>query len=164
MDISKFSCPSCGGKVFRDEEDADGEEIRIFNTDDMDIPLFAPTWDEEDLWQKHPYYNVECDKGHDSVIFEDTKRIVDLDTFNKIMDKVEEEYLYNTKLKQAKYGLRDVFVVAPSPSAKEVVYTSLVKIEAIGEAATLNEFLKNDPKRFKVWNTEITIAGEVKDG
>lgn len=159
MDISKLSCPLCGGGIFSDEEG-----VRLFDTDNMDIPLLAPSWDEEDLWQKHPYYNVECDKGHDSIIFKATKSVVDLDTFHKIMDKAEEEYLYNTKLKQAKYGLHDIFVVAAGPDVKDVVYTSTDKKDAISVASKLNRWLKKDPKRFKVWSTEITIAEEVKDG
>ncbi len=150
MNVSKLLCPRCGKKVFGLDE----EEEKVSDTDEMDIPLFAPSWDEEDLWQQDPYYELKCSSGHISVVFEKSGEIADLKAFHKIMDKKEEEYLYKTILKSGRYSIKSVFIVAPVNGKAICIATD--KSTAFGEAKKLNEWVKRDPKRFTV--SEISIA------
>ena len=145
MKLDKFYCPRCGKKVFGLED-----EKRVFDTDDMGIPLFAPTWDEEELWQQDPYYEVECDNRHKSMVFEESEIIVNLKIFNKIIDEKGERFLYDVILKRKKYQIRNLFNII-SPEGK-VIFMTTDRGEAVEEARDLNIWLKKGSKKFTVHN------------
>lgn len=85
MNIKKFRCPICNEELFGLDED----EKKVYNTDDMGIPLFAPTWIVENIWQEDRYFPVECRAGHESVLFTKSNRIISVEDFHKEMDKKE---------------------------------------------------------------------------
>lgn len=157
MKLNKFKCPECGKKVFIID---DGEHVS--DTDMVECPLLAPSWEEAALWEKHPYYNVVCESGHESIVFTKPAKIVDIDTFHKIRDDQEEIYLEKNLLKKLPGSHGEVYLLVDYKTSK-MVGMFLYKGKAEEEAEKLNDWSKKFPSRFKVIDYTISfISPDVK--
>ena len=154
MEIGKFRCPVCGGNVYA--VDDDDENNKITNTDRLEPPLFAPSWDEEEMWHQDPYYRLTCDKGHQITFFENSQEVMDTDTFRHAIEKKMEEFLYNVILKYPRYTYKGIFAVVDS--SDKVLSVSTSEAKAADESKYLNMWLKDENKgRFRVSPATLTI-------
>lgn len=156
MNLKKVKCPECSKPVFILD---DGKHI--YDTDEADCPLFAPLNEEFDLWDKNPYYEVECKSGHKSMVFTKPLKIIDIPTFHKIMDDQEEIYLE-----------KDILTCLPNKHGKiyltydrkknKLVNVLSNELDSKKEVAKLNMWSKKFPSRFTTIKAIITIAPDNK--